>query len=70
LDSHPDAETSEYERQQKDIESAFNPIMARVYQAAGGQPGGAGPGGFPGGFPGGAGGPGGATGGNKGPTVD
>jgi len=71
LDAHPDAETSEYERQQKDIESAFNPIMARVYQAAGGQPGGAGPAGFPGGFPGGAGGPGGAsTGGNKGPTVD
>jgi len=67
LDSHPDAETTEYERQQKQIEDAFNPIMARVYQAAGGQPGGAG---FPGGFPGGAGGAGPSAGGNTGPTVD
>lgn len=63
LDSNPDAETSEYERQQKNIENAFNPIMSRVYQAAGGQPGG--PGGFPGGAPGGS-----AAGGNTGPTVD
>lgn len=64
LDSNPDAETSEYERRQKDIENAFNPIMARVYQSAGGQPGGpGGPGGaYPGGNP---------SGGNSaGPTVD
>lgn len=61
LDSNPDAETSEYERKQKDIESAFNPIMARVYQATGGQPGAAG------GYPGqGAS----SAGGNAGPTVD
>ena len=41
LDSHPDAETSEYERKQKEIENAFNPIMSRIYQATG-QPTGAG----------------------------
>jgi len=47
LDSNPDAETTEYEKHQKSLEDVFNPIMAKVYQAAGGQPGG-----FPGGFPG------------------
>ena len=45
--------------------------MQKVYQAAGGQPGGQG---FPGGFPGGQGFPGGATGptggSTSGPTVD
>ena len=41
---------------QKELEAKFNPIMMRVYQAAGGQPGG--PGGMPGGM-GGAGFPGG-----------
>jgi L1 cell adhesion molecule like protein len=60
LDSHPDAETSEYERQQKDVENAFNPIMSRIYQSAGGQPG-AGPA-----YPGG----GSQSSGNQGPTVD
>jgi heat shock protein 1/8 len=64
LDSHPDAETSEYERQQKEVEDLFNPIMSKIYQAAGGQPGG-----FPGGFPGGAGGPaGGPSAGGSGST--
>jgi len=67
LDSHPDAETSEYERRQKLIEDAFNPVMARIYQAGGGQPGGAG---FPGGFPGAGGAAGPSAGGNTGPTVD
>jgi len=46
LDLHADAETSEFEKHQKEIEEIFNPIMSRIYQAAGGQPGG--PGGFPG----------------------
>ena len=32
LDSHPEAETSEYERQQKAVEDVFNPIMAKIYQ--------------------------------------
>jgi len=64
LDSHPEAEASEYERQQKQIEDAFNPVMARIYQAGGGQPG------APGGFPGAGGASGPSAGGNTGPTVD
>jgi len=66
LDGHADAETSEYERKQKEAEEIFNPIMAKIYQAAGGQPGG-----FPGGFPG-AGGPAGGASGptSSGPGVD
>lgn len=67
LDANPEAETSEYERRQKLIEDAFNPIMARIYQAGGGQPG-AGGAGFPGGFPGAGGAS--PSGGNQGPTVD
>ena len=70
MSSNPEAETSEYESKQKELEGLFNPIMSKVYQAAGGAPGGA-PGGFPGagGFPGGA--PGGSAGGqSSGPQVD
>jgi len=48
------------------MEDIFNPIMAKVYQQAGGQPGG-----FPGAPGGFQGAPGAATsGGNKGPQVD
>jgi len=54
MNDHPAAEKEEYEAQVKELEAKFNPIMMRVYQESGGQPGG--PGGFPGGFPGGAGG--------------
>jgi L1 cell adhesion molecule like protein len=36
LDSHPDSETAEYERKQKEVEDLFNPIMQKVYQTAGG----------------------------------
>lgn len=58
------ATAEEFNKKLKDLEAKFNPIMMRVYQAAGGAPGGM-PGGMPGGFPGGGfpGGPGGATGG-------
>jgi L1 cell adhesion molecule like protein len=71
LDSHPDAETAEYERNQKEVEDLFNPIISKVYQAAGGAPGGpGGPGGFPGGFPGGAGGPGPSAASGSTPKVD
>lgn len=65
--SHPEAETEEYEAKQKELEGIFNPIMQKVYQAAGGQPGGQG---FPGGagFPGAQGFPG--QGSTSGPTVD
>jgi heat shock protein 1/8 len=55
------ATADEFNKKLKDLEGKFNPIMMRVYQAAGGAPGGM-PGGMPGGFPGG-GMPGGATGG-------
>jgi L1 cell adhesion molecule like protein len=62
LESNHDATTEEYEAKQKDLESVVNPIMQKIYAAAGGAPGGM-PGGMPGGFPGGAGGfPGGAGG--------
>jgi len=80
IESNPNAHAEEYEKQQKDIEAIFNPIITKIYGAMGGAPGEGGMpggmpggmGGFPGGFPGagGAGGfPGGATG-NKGPQVD
>merc|ERR1712054_608286 len=58
-----------YEGKRKEIEAKYNPIMQRVYQAAGGGAGGMpGMGGMPGGgMPGGAGAPGGSpTGGNEG----
>ena len=38
LDSNADADTSDYERKQKEVEDLFNPIMQKVYQAAGGVP--------------------------------
>ena len=51
LEANPNAEADEIDGMQKDIESKYNPIMMRVYQAAGGAPGG---------MPGGMGGPSGA----------
>ena len=74
LSSNQEADTPEYEAKQKELEGMFNPIMAKVYQAAGGAPPGAegfpgGAGGFPGGgFPGAGGFPGGAPGGAPGAT--
>jgi len=64
LEGNPDAATEEYEAKQKELEAKFNPIMMRIYQAAGGQPGaggmpdmgGMGGGMPPGGMPGGMGG--------------
>merc|ERR1719218_433142 len=51
--SATEATKEEYEAKQKELEGKFNPIMMRVYQAAGGAPGGM-PGGMPGGgMPGG-----------------
>merc|ERR1712093_252766 len=53
LESNPDASTEEYEAKQKEVEGKFQPIIMRIYQAAGGAPGGM-PGGMPGGgMPGG-----------------
>ena len=64
LEGNADAAAEEYEAKQKELEGKFNPIMMRVYQAAGGQPGaggmpdmgGMGGGMPPGGMPGGMGG--------------
>ncbi|KAI6005502.1 heat shock protein HSS1 [Pisolithus albus] len=54
LDSSQEASKEEYEDKQKELEAVANPIMQKLYGAAGA---GAGPGGFPGagGFPGGGG---------------
>mmetsp|Transcript_61485 Transcript_61485/g.70504 ORF Transcript_61485/g.70504 Transcript_61485/m.70504 type:complete len:659 (+) Transcript_61485:492-2468(+) len=76
LDSNANAETEEYEAKRKEFEAKVNPIMMKVYQAAGGAgaPGMDGMGGM-GGMPGAGGAAGGAdtgasaTGGN-GPTVE
>ena len=70
VEANPGAHAEEFEAKQKELEGIFNPIVTKLYGAAGGD---AGAGGFPGGFPGagGAGGfPGGSTGGNAGPKVD
>ncbi|KNZ48120.1 heat shock protein HSS1 [Puccinia sorghi] len=58
LDASQEASKEEYDERQKALEAVANPIMMKVYGAAGGMPGGGMPGG-PGGFPGaGAGAPG------------
>jgi len=64
LDKNQLAEKDEFEAKQKELEGIVNPIMMKVYQAAGG---GGMDGGMPGGMPGGA--PPGA-GGGAGPTVE
>ncbi|KAI6005503.1 heat shock protein HSS1 [Pisolithus albus] len=71
LDSSQEASKEEYEDKQKELEAVANPIMQKLYGAAGA---GAGPGGFPGagGFPGGGAAPGGfpGGGGEDGPSVE
>jgi len=66
LDNSQEASKEEYEGKQKELESVANPIMQKLYGAAGGAPGGfpggAPPGGAPGGFPG--------AGGEDGPSVE
>ncbi len=42
LEGNPNAEAEEIEAKQKELEAKYNPIMMRVYQAAGGAPGGMG----------------------------
>merc|ERR1711918_303595 len=53
LDANQLAEVDEFTDKQKEVEGICNPIITKLYQAAGGAPGG-----MPGGMPGGAGGPG------------
>lgn len=40
IEANPNAEAEEIEAKQKELEAKYNPIMMRVYQAAGGAPGG------------------------------
>lgn len=75
LDSADNAEKEEFEGQKKDLESVVNPIMAKLYQAAGGGAEGGMPEGMPGGMPSGM--PGGMpdmgqpeSGGDKGPKIE
>ena len=67
LDNNQEAEKDEYEHKQKTLEEVANPIMMKLYGAAGGAgPAGAPPGGFPGGPA-----PGGSAGGDEsGPTIE
>jgi len=69
LESNQLAEKEEFEHKQKDLEAICNPIITKLYQDAGGMPGGfpGGPGGAPGG---GAGRQGGGGGGAGGPTIE
>merc|ERR1711998_162739 len=47
IDGNAEAEAEAFEAKQKELEAKFNPIMMRIYQAAGGAPQG-GMGGMPG----------------------
>ncbi|KIK16372.1 hypothetical protein PISMIDRAFT_686365 [Pisolithus microcarpus 441] len=71
LDSSQEASKEEYDDEQKELEAVANPIMQKLYGAAGAA---GGPGGFPGagGFPGGGAAPGGFPGGagEDGPSVE
>ncbi|KAM7537654.1 hypothetical protein Aperf_G00000064314 [Anoplocephala perfoliata] len=64
LDANQQAEKDEYEHKQKELESVCNPIITKMYQEAGGMPGGMLGGGMPGGMGGDAGS------GNRGPTIE
>ena len=63
LDANQTAEKDEFEHQQKELEGICNPIVTKMYGAAGGE---GAPGGMPGGMPGGEG----AAPADAGPTVE
>ncbi|XP_016989982.1 heat shock 70 kDa protein cognate 4 [Drosophila rhopaloa] len=71
LDANQLADKEEYEHRQKELEGVCNPIITKLYQSAGGAPGGM-PGmpGGPGGMPGAAGAAGAAGAGGAGPTIE
>ena len=56
LDANQLAEVEEVQEKQKEVEAVCNPIITKLYESAGGAPGGGMPdiGGMPGGMPGGA----------------
>jgi len=70
LDANQMGEKEEYEHKQKEIEQICNPIITKMYAAAGGPPPGGMPGGFPGGAAPGAGGAAPGAGGSSGPTIE
>jgi len=74
LDANQLAEVEEFNDKQKEVEALCNPIITKMYQAAGGDPSGmpdmGGMGGMPGGMPGGAGGAAPGAGSGAGPTIE
>ncbi|XP_055907598.1 heat shock 70 kDa protein cognate 4 [Eupeodes corollae] len=68
LDANQLADKEEYEHRQKELEAVCNPIITKLYQGAGGPPGGM-PG-FPGGAPGAGAGPTPGAGAGAGPTIE
>ncbi|EDW15172.1 hypothetical protein AWZ03_007848 [Drosophila navojoa] len=68
LDANQLADKEEYEHRQKELEGVCNPIITKLYQSAGGAPGGM-PG-MPGGMPGAGAAPGAAGAGGAGPTIE
>lgn len=68
LDANQLADKEEYEHRQKELEGVCNPIITKLYQGAGGPPGGM-PG-FPGGAPGAGAGPAPGAGAGAGPTIE
>jgi len=70
LDANAEATKEEFDSKQKELESVCTPIVTKLYQSAGGPPGGMPGGGMPGGgMPGGAGAPP-PSGGAGGPTIE
>uniref|UniRef100_A0A0X3PU49 Heat shock cognate protein n=1 Tax=Schistocephalus solidus TaxID=70667 RepID=A0A0X3PU49_SCHSO len=67
LEKNQQADKEEYEHKQKELEQLCNPIITKMYQEAGGMPGGM-SGNMPGGRPGGVSGDAGA--GGRGPTIE
>merc|ERR1712106_550896 len=72
LDANQLAEVEEFNDKQKEVESVCNPIITKLYQGAGGMPGGMPDmGGMGGGMPCAGGAPGGGAGaGGAGPTIE